>query len=160
MIQGLNKIAIIHLYMLGFEEELDNFTLTLNSPSTQAEMLKIEQWKEKVLLYKDLVSLNDTGFAATSMTWAKKNILGFSDDEIILDLKQQRVEKAAEKENEAPEQIIHTGLFDSLDKRYQQKPGEEAPEGGEEGGAPGEIPGVSGGEELPPPGGGPEGMGG
>ena len=161
MIQELNKIAIIHLYMLGFEEELDNFTLTLNSPSTQAEMLKIEQWKEKVLLYKDLVSLNDTGFAATSMTWAKKNILGFSDDEIILDLKQQRVEKAAGKENEAPEQIIHTGLFDALDKRYQQKPGEEAPEGGE-GGAPGELPGVGGmggGEELQPPGGGPGGGG-
>ncbi|NIP32043.1 MAG: hypothetical protein GTO02_21740, partial [Candidatus Dadabacteria bacterium] len=32
MIQELNKIAIIHLYILGFEEELDNFTLTLNNP--------------------------------------------------------------------------------------------------------------------------------
>jgi hypothetical protein len=39
MIQELNKIAIIHLYILGFEDDLDNFTLTLN-PSTQAEMLK------------------------------------------------------------------------------------------------------------------------
>jgi hypothetical protein len=38
MIQELNKIAIIHLYILGFEDDLDNFTL--NNPSTQAEMLK------------------------------------------------------------------------------------------------------------------------
>ena len=42
MLQELNKIVIIHLYLLGFEDDLDNFTLTLNNPSTQAEMLKIE----------------------------------------------------------------------------------------------------------------------
>ena len=30
MIQELNKIAIIHLYMLGFEDELGNFTLRFN----------------------------------------------------------------------------------------------------------------------------------
>ena len=41
--------------MLGFHEELSNFKLSLNNPSTQGEMLKVEQWKEKVLLYKDLV---------------------------------------------------------------------------------------------------------
>ena len=161
MIQELNKIAIIHLYMLGFEDELDNFTLTLNSPSTQAEMLKIEQWKEKILLYRDMVSDAGNGFAATSMTWAKRNILGFSNDEINIDLNQQRVEKAAGKENEAPEQVIHTGLFDNLDKRYQKKEGdEELPPSGDESeeGAPGEIPGVPSGTEGPEMGG-PEGGG-
>lgn len=158
MIQELNKIAIIHLFMLGFEDELDNFTLTLNSPSTQAEMLKIEQWKEKILLYRDMVSDAGNGFAATSMTWAKRNILGFSDDEINLDLNQQRIEKAAGKENDAPEQVIHTGLFDNLDKRYQKKEGEETPAGEEDQeGGPGKIPGISGGGEEGP--GGPE-MGG
>ena len=30
MLQELNKIAIIHLYILGLEDELDNFTLSLN----------------------------------------------------------------------------------------------------------------------------------
>ena len=56
MIQELNKIAIIHLYILGFHDELNNFKLTLNNPSTQGEMLKVEQWKEKVLLYKDFIA--------------------------------------------------------------------------------------------------------
>jgi hypothetical protein len=52
MIQELNKIAIIHLYILGFEDDLDNFTLTLNNPSTQAEMLKVEHTQLKVTLFK------------------------------------------------------------------------------------------------------------
>jgi hypothetical protein len=50
LIQELNKIAIIHLYLLGFEEDLDNFTLTLNNPSTQSEMLKIEHTNKKKYL--------------------------------------------------------------------------------------------------------------
>jgi hypothetical protein len=56
LIQELNKMAIIHLYTKGFTDDLENFTLTLTSPSTQAEMLKIQNWKEKVTLYRDAVS--------------------------------------------------------------------------------------------------------
>jgi hypothetical protein len=47
MISELNKIAIIHLFLLGFEDELSNFTLGLTNPSTQADLLKIDIWKEK-----------------------------------------------------------------------------------------------------------------
>ena len=39
IIQELNKIAIVHLYVLGFEDELENFSLGLTNPSTQAELL-------------------------------------------------------------------------------------------------------------------------
>jgi len=118
MIQELNKIAIIHLYILGFEEELSNFKITLTNPSTQGEMLKIEQWKEKVLLYKDLVTSVD-GMAPTSHTWAKKNIFNFSNDEIRLDLEQQRMERAvvAELEN-TPNVIKKSGYFDKIDRLY------------------------------------------
>jgi hypothetical protein len=42
IIQELNKIAIIHLILLGFDDELDNFTITMNNPSTQAQMLRIQ----------------------------------------------------------------------------------------------------------------------
>jgi hypothetical protein len=56
MLAELNKIAIVHLFLLGFEDELSNFTLGLTNPSTQADLLKIDVWKEKVLLYKDLVA--------------------------------------------------------------------------------------------------------
>ena len=164
MIQELNKIAIIHLFILGFEDELTNFTLGLTNPSTQADLLKIDTWKEKMLLYKDAVTSIE-GIAPVSITWAKKHILGFSDEEIKLDLQQQRIEKAVGAElTKTPEVIINTGIFDNIDKLYGKKPSEPAgtpaPEGGEppEGGLSdlGGPPPPSGGEELggpPPPGG-------
>lgn len=118
VIQELNKIAIIHLYILGFQDDLDNFTLSLTNPSTQGEMLKIEQWKEKVLLYKDLTSQVE-GIAPTSHTWAKRNIFNFSDDEIRTDLEQQRIERAVVAELEkTPEIIKTTGFFKNIDNLY------------------------------------------
>jgi len=119
MLQELNKIAIIHLYILGLEDELENFTLTLNNPSTQAEMLKIEQTQLKVTLYKDAVSDAGNGFGSMSMTRARKEILGMSDEDIRSDLEQQRLEKAAAAEMEQTSNIIKkTGLFDRVDKLY------------------------------------------
>lgn len=119
MLQELNKIAIIHLYILGFEEDLDNFTLTLNNPSTQAEMLKVEHTQLKVTLYKDAVSDAGNGFGAMSMTRAKREILGWSDDEIKQDLLEQRMEKAAGAELANTSSVIkHTGMFDVVDRIY------------------------------------------
>jgi hypothetical protein len=119
MLQELNKIAIIHLYLLGFEEDFDNFTLTLNNPSTQAEMLKVEHTQAKVTLYKDSVSDAGNGFAAMSMTRGKREILGMSDDEIKQDLLEQRMEKAAAAELANSANVIkHTGMFDIVDRVY------------------------------------------
>ena len=146
MLQELNKIAIIHLYILGLEDELENFTLTLNNPSTQAEMLKVEQTQLKVTLYKDSVSDAGNGFGAMSMTRAKKEILGMSEEEIRNDLEQQRLEKAAAAEMEQTATIIKkTGIFDRVDKLYGDfsalTGGASAEGGGEEGGD-------TGGEDL------------
>lgn len=146
MLQELNKIAIIHLYILGLEDELENFTLTLNNPSTQAEMLKVEQTQLKVTLYKDAVSDAGNGFGSMSMTRAKKEILGMSEEEIRTDLEQQRLEKAAAAEMEQTATIIKkTGIFDRVDKLYGDfstlTGGASAEGGGEEGGD-------TGGEDL------------
>ena len=147
MLQELNKIAIIHLYLLGFEEDFDNFTLTLNNPSTQAEMLKIEHMQTKVTLYKDAVSDAGNGFAAMSMTRSKRDILGMSDDDIKQDLLEQRMEKAAAAELQNSANVIkHTGMFDIVDRVYGDM--ELAYKGGAEAGAEtsdGEESGSSGG---------------
>ena len=151
MIQELNKIAIVHLFLLGFEDELENFTLGLTNPSTQADLLKIDVWKEKVLLYKDLVSDPGNGISATSSTWAKKHIFGWSDDEVKLDLQQQRIERAVGEElKQTPTVISKTGVFDNIDKLYGSATGatpsagaETTPGGGEELGPPPEIGGGS-----------------
>jgi hypothetical protein len=119
MLAELNKIAIVHLFLLGFEDELQNFTLGLSNPSTQADLLKIDVWKEKVLLYKDLVADPGNGIQPTSSTWAKKHIFNWSDEEIRLDLQQQRIERAVGEELKAtPTVITKTGLFDNIDKLY------------------------------------------
>jgi hypothetical protein len=123
MIAEMNKIAIIHLFLLGFEDELSNFTLSLTNPSSQADLLKIDIWKEKILLYKDAV-MPIEGIAPVSVSWAKKHVLGFSDEEIKLDLQQQRIEKAVGTELTNTATIItHTGIFDNIDKLYGNKSG-------------------------------------
>lgn len=118
MVAELNKIAIIHLFLLGFEDELGSFQLSLTNPSKQADLLTIDVWKEKMLLYKDAV-MPIEGIAPVSQSWAKKHILGFSDEEIKLDLQQQRVEKAVSAEiQNTPNVITRTGIFDTVDKLY------------------------------------------
>ena len=166
MLAELNKVAIVHLFLLGFEDELSNFTLGLTNPSTPADLLKIDVWKEKVLLYKDLVSDPGNGIQATSSTWAKKHIFGWSDEEVRLDLQQQRVERAVGEELKAtPTVITKTGLFDNIDKLYGSATGSTpaagaatTPGGTEELGAPpsfggGAEPAPDLGAEVPPAGG-------
>ena len=171
MIQELNKVAIIHLYLLGFEDELNNFTLGLTNPSTQADLLKVEQWQTKIQLYRDAVSDPGNGIQPVSSSWAKKHILGFSDEEIKLDLQQQRIEKAVGAELEKTAEVItKTGIFANIDKLYGTKPDNGAtPEGettepadtgfGGGGGLGGDLGGGLGGDLGGDLGGAPEGGG-
>jgi hypothetical protein len=153
IIAELNKVAIIHLFLQGFEDELDNFQLTLTNPSKQADLLGIDVFKEKVALYKEATGKVD-GIAPVSQSWAKKHILGFSDEEIRLDIQQQRIETAVASElTKTPEVIVKTGIFDNIDKLYGKPPGEQAPpaetpEGGESGGGLGDV--LGGGETTTP----------
>ena len=156
LIQELNKIALVHLYLLGLEDELDNFTLSLTNPSAQSDLLKVEQWKEKITLYKDATSdQSQIGIQPVSHTWAKKNILGMSDNDVVLDLQQQRLERALGGELGAtPNVIKRTGVFDEVDKKYgipeeeRQSMDTSSPvEGDEMGGAPPPPAGDIGGEE-------------
>jgi hypothetical protein len=155
MISELNKIAIVHLFLLGFEEELQNFTLGLNNPSKQADLLMVDVWKEKVLLYKDLVTEIPNTLQASSATWAKKHIFGWSDEDIKLDTQRIRMERAVAAElTNTPTIITHTGMFDNIDKLYKTVSGSTTPpppaEGGEMGG---EMGGPPPGPPGPPPGG-------
>ena len=159
VIAELNKIAIIHLFLLGFEDELQNFTLGLTNPSKQADLLMVEVWKEKVLLYKDMVTEIPNSLQPTSATWAKKHIFGFSDEEIKLELQQIRLERAVAAELANTATIItHTGFFDTVDKLYKTQTGSTQTAGaapGPEGGAGAPPPPPGGGAPPSPPAGGP-----
>jgi hypothetical protein len=150
LIQELNKIALMHLYLLGLEDDLNSFSLSLTNPSQQSDLLKIETWKEKITLYKDATSdQSQVGILPVSHTWAKKNILGMSDSEVLLDLQQQRLERAVGFELQNSQLIIkRSGVFDEVDKKYgipeeERAAAEAAASGGE--GAGGDMGG------MPPP---------
>ena len=86
-------------------------------------MLKVENWKEKFQLFRDAVEDLGQGFGAVSMTWAKKEILGMSDDDIRVDIQRQAVERAAGEELKMiGETIKQTGMFREIYKAYKINP--------------------------------------
>jgi hypothetical protein len=131
IIQELNKMAIIHLYLLGFsQDDLSNFSLSLTNPSTQQDLLKTELLQSKATVYTE-VTRSEGGIAAMSHTMAKKKILNMSDKEIIDDLKMQRMERAVSQElQDSPLVIRETGIFTDVDAKYG---GGEAPASGDTG---------------------------
>lgn len=150
LLTELNKIAMIHLYLLGFVDELTNFTLTMNNPSSQAEMLELENLAKKVTTAKDAVSDPGGGMPLTSLSWAWKNIFKWSDKEIKQNLEQIRLETALAAELRKTEQIIkRTGIFDTVDNIYGETGAEYTEGGQDQEGGDGGMGGSGGGGGMP-----------
>lgn len=141
----LTKVATIHLYLLGFEDDLTNFSLTMNNPSTQAEQLELENLGKKIQTVRDAVSDPGNGIPAMSLQRALKEIMKWSDKDIKENFEEIRLEKALAAEYEKTAQIIkRTGIFDTVDRiygepgaEYQEEQGgiqEGGPDGGPMGG--------------------------
>ena len=100
IVSELTKIAIIHLYVQGYrDEQLVNFELALTNPSTLYEQEKINIWREKFQLARDM-----TGGQAQilSQDWVYKHILEMSEEEvenerksIMDDIKRSQEQQAA-----------------------------------------------------------------
>lgn len=137
ILMELNKIAIIHLYVLGFRDEITNFTLSLNNPSNQVEMMVLENLNRRIGVAS--AALSEQGGGIPIMSWHKvqKDIMGLTDSEISNLLNEIRLEAALALELQNTPQIIKkTGLFDKVDRIYGE-PGaqySEQPQGGDEGG--------------------------
>jgi len=158
VIQELNKIAMIHLYLLGFEsEDIKDFSLALTNPSTQQEILKAEVWQQKLAAYAE-ATRNEGGIAAMSHTEAKRLFFNWSDREIIEDFKKQRMERAIAQElQDTPLIIRSTGIFADVDEKYgdpeaaAMMSGQTGMEGGDMmGGLGGGMEGGMGGMNPPP----------
>lgn len=150
----LTKVATIHLFLLGFDDELTNFTLSMNNPSTQAEQLEIENMQKKIDAVRDAVSDPGNGLPVMSQTRALKQIMKWSDKEIKENLEEIRLEKGIAAELEKTAQIIKkTGIFDTVDRIYGE-PGAEYMDD-QQGGMPGQGGpgggGMGGGMGAPPP---------
>ena len=142
LIMELNKVAIVHLILLGLTDELTNFTITMNNSSSQAEMLEIENLAKKITTAKDAITDGGNGIPLMSVTRAWKTILKWSDKEIADNLEELRLENALAGELKKTCQIIkRTGIFDPVDNvygeagaEYSDTPEEGADDGGVMGG--------------------------
>lgn len=150
LLMELNKIAIIHLYFLGFEDDLTNFSLSLNNPSNQLEIMEIDNLAKR--LGAASTALSEQGGGIPLMSWhqVQKEIMGKTDKEIFDMLNEIRLERALATEVENTAQIIkRTGIFNNVDRIYGEPDAEysenneqgEGPEGGLGGGFGGDFGG-------------------
>lgn len=148
----LTKVASIHLFLLGFDDELNNFTLSMKNPSTQAEQLEIENLQKKIDAVRDAVSDPGNGLPVMSTTRALKEIMKWSEKDIKENFEEIRLEKGIAAELEKTTQIIKkTGIFDTVDRIYGE-PGAEYIDG-QQGGMDGTSQGgdLGGGGGMTPP---------
>ena len=153
----LTKVASIHLYLLGFTDDLTNFSLTMNNPSTQAEQLEIDNLQKKIGAVRDAISDPGNGIPVMSQSRALKEIMKWSDKEIKDNLEEIRLEKALAAELEKTSQIIkRTGVFDTVDRMYGEPDAQYQDDAQQQQG--GDMGGLGGGG-MPPMGGGDFGSG-
>lgn len=77
MMAELNKLAIIHLYAHGFDDEdLQNFTLRLSNPSTVAQQQKLELWRAKF----EIAGSSPEGMG--SKEFIRREIWGLNEEQI------------------------------------------------------------------------------
>lgn len=115
----LNKVAMVHLYLLGFKEELTNFSLAMNIPTAQIESLELDALQKRIQVAASALADPGIGMPMVSLHWVQTNILKLSDNEIKDILGEIRLEKAMAAELQATPMIIKkTGMFDTVDRIY------------------------------------------
>ena len=153
LLMELNKIAITHLYLLGFTDELTNFSLSMNNPSTQIESMELEILQKKIQIAQSALADPGNGIPILSLHRTLREVMKMSDKEIADNINEIRLEKALSAELEKTSQIIkRTGIFDPVDNIYGETGAEysEESEGDEGGMSEGEFgaPSVGGGADF------------
>lgn len=136
LLMELNKIAITHLYLLGFTDDLTNFSLSMNNPSTQIEAMELENFQKKIQIAQTALADPGNGIPILSMHRTLREVMKMSDKEIADNINEIRLEKALAAELEKTSQIIkRTGIFDPVDNIYGEVGAEYSEEaaGGENG---------------------------
>lgn len=163
----LNKVAMVHLYILGMHDDLTNFTLSMNNPSAQIEALELEDLTKRLNVAQTALSDPGIGMPILSLHKVLKEVMKMTDAEIKDMLNEMRLEKALAAELQSTSNVIKkTGIFDIVDNIYgdpnaTMPPAEQGEDnGGPMGGGPGGTGGDMGGSLEMNSLGGPDDMGG
>lgn len=136
LLSELNKIAITHLYLLGFVDDLTNFNISMNNPSTQIEAMELENLQKRIQIAQTALQDPGNGIPILSMHRTLREIMKMSDKEIADNINEIRLEKALSNELEKTSDIIkRTGIFDPVDNIYGEVGSEYSEDDGENGGA-------------------------
>jgi len=96
IIAELNKVAMIHLFSHGFDgEDLLDFSLSLSNPSSLAQQQKLSLIEQKFAI------AGGAPEGMVSRTWIRKNVFGFTRDEIDKIEDQKLAEKLIDLEIDA-----------------------------------------------------------
>ena len=79
VLMELNKVAMIHLYLLGFDEDLTNFTLSFNNPSNQIEMMELDNLQKRINAATSALAEQGGGIPLMSWHQVQRDIMGKSD---------------------------------------------------------------------------------
>lgn len=151
ILMELVKICIIHLKLTGFDDDLTNFTLTMNDPSNYLLNIELDNKTKMITVAAQAVTDNGNGLPLMSWHQTQKEIMGKTDEEIKKLLSELRLEASLAMElKRTPEIIKRTGLFDTVDRIYGEPDAEysETPSGEEgegAGGLGGGMPDMGGG---------------
>jgi hypothetical protein len=119
LLMELNKIAMIHLYILGFRDDLTNFKLSLHNPSSQIESQELDDLTKRINTLQTALADPGNGIPMLSLHKGLRDIMKMSDSEIKDMLNEIRIEKAMAAELAATASIIKkTGMFDTVDRIY------------------------------------------
>jgi hypothetical protein len=151
LITELEKIAVVHLYVLGFRhDDLLSFDLKLNNPSKISELQELESWRTKF----DVAAAATEGFF--SKRWIAHNLFDVSDEDFLRNQRELFYDKQVAQQLEG----VGQGAEEGFGGGGGGAPGGEfdmGAEGGDEMGAEGgEEMGAEGGEEMAPAEGGEE----
>ena len=105
IITELEKIAIIHLFTLGYREnDLISFKLSMNNPSKIAELQDLEQWRTKF----DVASAAAEGFF--SKRWIAENLFAISEEEFLRNQREMFHDRIITAQLDQSAEATDTGL--------------------------------------------------
>ena len=152
VVTELEKIGIVHLYVLGFRgEDLTSFKLKLSNPSKIAELQELEHWKVKF----DTASAATEGFF--SKRWIATRLFNMSEQEFLRNQREmfydRKMDAALEVSGEAAQAELTPTEGGGLG--IEDEGGELGDlGGGDEAGGGDDAPADLGGDETPDAGGG------
>jgi hypothetical protein len=119
-VSELTKIATIHLFAQGFDnEELLDFELSLSNPSTLYEQEKINLWQQKFQLASQM-----TGGQAIllSQDWVYRHILELSSEEIKIEREKIMEDVKRNTEQQQAAQPPQPGMDAGMDSGGMEEP--------------------------------------